>query len=150
MSFFKKLQIIKNEVLSLIPAEKSLPATQEKADLAILNEMDAELDLLLKEEENGSLAKTKANYVGEVIRLIILLDISGSMRGTEDDIYQGLADLIKKHYGDNILVSLIAFNDDRYEILSDVHIDEAKVTKIDPVGGTNLNGTLYHALKEKF
>ncbi|MDE6292252.1 MAG: hypothetical protein K2L98_01065, partial [Bacilli bacterium] len=125
------------------------PATQEKADLAVLNEMDAELDRLLEEEEKGSLIKTKANYVNEVIRLIILLDISGSMRGTEEDIYLGLSDLIKKHHGDNILVSLIAFNDDRYEIISDAHIDEAKVSKIDPVGGTDLNGTLYYALKEK-
>lgn len=149
MSFLQKLQIIKDAVISGVTTEKALPATQEKADLAILDEMDAELDLLIKEEEKGSLVKTKANYISGVIRIIILLDISGSMRGTEDDIYLGLSDLIKKHKGDNILVNFIAFNDDRYEILSDVHIDEAKVSKIDPVGGTNLNGTLYYALKEK-
>lgn len=148
MSLIDKLKIIKEGIISGVPTKKSLPATTEKADLALLDAMDTELDLLLEEEEKGTLAQTKTDKVGNVIRLTILLDISRSMLGTEEDIYLGLTDLIKKHKGDNILINFIAFNDGRYELLSDVPISEAKVSKIEPSGGTNLNGTLYYALKE--
>lgn len=148
MSLKNKLSIIKECITSSISTKKALPDTYTAAKLAVLDEMDAELDLLLKEEEEGSLVKTKANNVGNIIRLTILLDISKSMLGTEEDIYLGLTDLIKKHKDDNILINFIAFNDSRHEILSDVHISEAKVSKINPAGGTNLNGTLYYALKE--
>lgn len=149
MSLKDKLNLIKGCITSTVPTKKELPTTYTEAELAHLDEMDSELDLLLKEDEKGSLVKTKTNLVKEVIRLIILLDISGSMCGTEDDVYLGLKDLIDKHKKDNILLNFIAFNDDRYELLDDVIIGAADVVKIEPIGGTNLNGTLYHALLEK-
>lgn len=149
MALKDKLNIIKESIFSCIPTEKSLPVTMDAGVLAKLDEIDTELDSLLEEESDVSIVKTKVSYVKGVIRIIILLDISGSMRGTEDDIYLGLTDLINKHKEDNILINFIAFNDDRYELLSDVHISNAEVVKIDPLGGTNLNGTLYYALKEK-
>ncbi len=149
MSLKEKLMIMKKGVLSSFPTEKQLPATHENTNLTVLNEIDDTLDLLLKEEEKGSLVKAKKNYVNEIISLIILLDVSGSMRGTENDIYQGLKSLINKHKDDNILLSFIAFNDDRYTLLDDAPIDIAHISKIDPIGGTNLNGSLFYALNEK-
>lgn len=148
MFFKEKLHIIKNGILNSIPTEKALPTVSDKGTLVNLDEIDDDLDLLLQ-DENGSLAKEKTNYLKDVIRLIILLDISGSMRGTEHDIYLGLKSLIDKHKNDSILLNFIAFNDDRYELLDDIVIGDSKITPIGPVGGTDLNGSLDFVLREK-
>ncbi|MCI8794548.1 MAG: hypothetical protein HFI73_04140 [Bacilli bacterium] len=148
MSLKDKLAIIKNNLVSVIPVSTNITTTAESS-LVSFDDMDSELDLLLKEEKNGSLLKTKINFVKDVIRFIVVLDISNSMTGTEEDIYLGLQDLINKHKDDNILLNFIAFNDDRYILLDDVAISTAKVSLISANGGTDLNGTIDYVIKEK-
>lgn len=147
MSLKDKLNIIKEGVFSALPTAKSLPVTYAKNDLKVLDDMDSELDKLLEEE--SSLVNKTLNYTKDVIRLIVLLDISNSMNGTEKDIYLGLKDLVEKHRDDNILVNFVVFNGERYVLLDDVYIGSVEIPKIETIGSTNLNGSLYYTIKDK-
>ena len=75
MSLKDKLAIIKNNLVSVIPVSTNITTTAESS-LVSFDDMDSELDLLLKEEKNGSLLKTKINFVKDVIRFIVVVDIS--------------------------------------------------------------------------
>lgn len=144
MSYKEKIQSLKNNLLEIAKVKKQLPTTQNNTNLANL---DMDLDLLLKED--SSLVNIPVEYMKEAIRLIIILDISGSMKGTEEDIYVGIKDLIAHHKNENILFNLIVFNGERKVLLDDVSIGNANMPKIMVGGSTNLNGSLYYTIKNK-
>ncbi len=144
-----KLNIIKNSIFTYVPTKEELTVFHnETGSLTTLDEFDTQLDSLLEEEE-ASLIDQPINITKELIRLIIVLDISTSMRGTENDIYLGIKDLIKHHKKDNILFNFVVFNDERCTLFDDVYIGNVEVPEIGMSGGTNLNGSLYNTINDK-
>lgn len=146
MSYREKLQNVKNGILNIIQAEKQVPANVNNS--TNLANIDDRLDLLLL-EDSEPLMQMSVNYMKKAIRLIIMLDVSGSMVGTEEDIFKGISKLVTHHKNDNILFNFVVFNSERYILLDDVHISNVVIPNIEASGGTNLNGTLYHTIQSK-
>ena len=144
MSYREKLQSIKNSIFRLSQVQNQLLNISSNTNLATF---DDSLDFLL--QEGGSLIQRPIDYIKDVVRLLIILDISGSMIGTEEDIYFGLKELIAHHKSENILFNFVVFNRERTVLFDDVHIGNVKIPEIMVGGGTNLNGTLYQTINEK-
>ena len=144
MSYKDTLQRVKDSIFNLSQAQKQLPTISSNTSLA---DFDNSLDLLL--EENGSLIQRPIDYIKEVVRLIIILDISASMRGTEEDIYFGLKELIAHHKNENILFNFVVFNEERAVLFDDTYIGHVNIPEIMVSGNTNLNGSLYQTIKNK-
>lgn len=145
MSYKEKLLNIKNGILSIVESSKELPSVTNET--ASLTTFDESLDLLLKED--SSLMQMSFNSLKETVRLIILLDVSYSMYGTEKDIAKGIQELIRRHQNDNILFNLVVFWGERQILFDDTYIGNVTMPEINLGGSTNLNGSLYYTMKNK-
>lgn len=144
VSYKEKLQSIKTDLLKFMQPSKGLPTVSNNTNLA---DLDNDLESLLG--DTTSFIQMPIEYTKEVVRLIIILDISGSMKGTEEDIYFGLKRLITHHKEENILLNLVVFNGERKTLLDDVYIGNVNIPNIEPNGSTNLSGSLYYTMKDK-
>lgn len=120
---------------------------ENNTSLTDLSHLDTELDSLL--EEGNSLISTPLDFINDIVRLIIILDISSSMEETIEDITEGLKKLVAKHKNHNILFNLVVFNDEREVLIDDTYIENVAIPEISADGFTNLNGSIYHTLHDK-
>lgn len=146
MHYKEKLKAIKTSVLNF-PTKNEIVSLENQS--SALANFDNELDELLESVSSSSINQMTVTNLGDVIRLIIVLDCSGSMSGTERDIIEGIKDIIKKHKHDNILINLVAFNGKTHVLLDDVFIGNAYVPEIVACGSTNLNDSLYVTMQAK-
>lgn len=144
MSTLEKLKVIRESIFKMPLKEKELPGERTNAALATIDE---DLDLLL--DDDASLLSVSVSKDKRVLRLIIILDISGSMDGTEKDIEEGLKDIIRRFKGADILFNFVVFNGERHVIFDDTHISQVEIPSIYTNGSTNLNGSLYYTIKHK-
>ena len=87
------------------------------------------------------------NAFADQIHLIIMLDISISMQGTENDIYEGIKKLCQKHREDNVLLTWVVFNDEMKIIYKEQPISSVVPRIIEPSGRTDLNKTIYEMIR---
>lgn len=148
MSYKEKLENIRNRLFNLSKEKRNLPSErQNSTDLEELSSLDTGLDSLLASQ--NSLIDEPINFAENIINLIILLDISSSMNGTEEDIKEGLKHLINNHKNDTILFNLIVFDENRDVLIKDTYIKNVSIPNISVGWNTNLNGSLYYSLNEK-
>ncbi|MDE5540123.1 MAG: hypothetical protein K2J20_06520, partial [Bacilli bacterium] len=112
-----------------------------------LAKLDDDLDLLLGEQTSPM--DLAVSSLSDPIHLIIILDISTSMKGTEGDIYNGLKELIAKHRHNNILFTMALFNGEGHLAYDKTYIGDVEIPRFMMEGSTNLNGTLYYTLRNR-
>lgn len=82
------------------------------------------------------------------IKLTIVIDESGSMAGTEEDVYQGLKELIEHHRSHNILLTIVGFGTAINTKYENVIISQASPILPNTNGLlTRLNDTIYQTSK---
>lgn len=143
MSYKEKLELIKSKLISVRNKNDSL-CQCANTNLA---KLDDDLELLL--EEQTSPMDLEVSSLSNPIHLIIILDISTSMKGTEQDIYSGLKELIIKHRHNNILFTMVLFNGEGHIAYDKSYIGNVEIPHFMMEGSTNLNGTLYYTLRNR-
>lgn len=146
MSYKDKLSFLRTGIMNFV--SKGELVVDDNTSHA-LDTFDNSLDELLEETLNTNITNLSVSGLKDVVRLIIVLDASISMKGTEDDIVLGLQDLVKHHKNDNILINLVVFNGKTHVLLDDVYISNVKIPEIYACGSTNLNDSLYITMQAK-
>lgn len=151
MSLQEKLELLKRKTQKPIVKSSNQGLCKASSESTQLNTREN-----LSAMQNAlSILKQKQSYptsfsmktLSKKIRLIIILDNSLSMDGTEEDIYNGVKALCEKHQNDNIILTWVVFNDEKQIIYKDAPISLVTAKMIGTMGNTNLNGTLYEIIK---
>lgn len=143
MSIQDKLAALKAKKEGIVLKQKEEIETKKSQGSIGISNVRGNLDLLKRQTTPTQFYFDKSS---NKVRLVVMLDISGSMQGTEGDIYEGLSELIDNHKDDDILVTLVVFNGNIQTIYRDMPIEKVKPHIITASGMTNLNGAIYDAV----
>jgi len=133
----KKQELVKKTSTQLVSAYDTTQLNISESRSTLQNALSE-----LKKKNSYPTSFSISTFIKK-IRLIIILDSSFSMNGTEVDIYNGIKELCEKHSSDNIILTWVTFNDQMKYIYKDEPIFSVEPRKIVPHGNTNLNETLY-------
>ncbi len=144
MSIQDKIEALKAKRNGIILRQGEKIETRRSEGSVGFSNISGKLDLLKERQDTPTQFYVSGS--SNQVRLVVMLDISASMEGTEMDIFEGLSELINNHKDDDIIVTLVVFNREIQTIYRDMPIDKVKPYIISTSGSTNLNGALYKTL----
>lgn len=150
MKFLDKINALKETRQGLVEIKQTSKEVAQTSASALTTMHSSLSALKATKSYPRTFVLNEGNTFGKQVRVIIMLDISSSVAGTERDIYEGIKELVINHRNDKILMTLVTFNENTKIIYKDQPILTVEPNIIYPNGSTNLNGAIYQTVSQFF